>query len=178
MAVAFTFWIFNLVDITDVKQDEIGLRLQQILNRCVSTKGGIASASVRWAGQDDSISPAKFDVVVYLCELYNSMIRRAGGDNGEARRDLSANGLTTIGLAGGPVPEVYWDRGTLNETVIALFHEAAHAKSGQGHDTMNSDAGLNVLDARCNPNAVPNTADIKFFQKAILRPIGLRATTP
>ena len=178
MGVSFTMWIFNHVDISDVKQDEISnILTSNYLSKCRNKS--VTAATTRWAAQGATIAPGRFDAVVFLVSRpFGTPCQTVGGSMTRVRLNSDIRGLTVLGASGGPVAEVYWDRcARLFEVPDAIFHEAAHAKSGLD-DPMHQTPGVRTLSEKGSLTGNPSDADIRFFAKAILRPIPLRRAAP
>jgi hypothetical protein len=179
MAINFTMWIFNLVDISDAKQGEISVALNTLyLQKCRNKQ--ITTTTTRWAARGESISPGRFDAVVFLVNgPHGSPCQSVGGNMSPARLNSDIHGLTILDATGGPVSEVYWDRcSRLYEVPDAIFHEAAHAKSDFSNDEMHFLPGVHTLSTKGSLTGKPSDADIKFFVKWIPRPITVRRTIP
>jgi hypothetical protein len=178
----FTLWVFELCGITDVKRLEIANTLNtHFLTPLV--RGRIRSASANVVAGDSTITPNRFDAVVFLTNIgfmgAGSIMRRAGISPVEAISNEQIKGLT-IGQSGATagVSEVYWNRCELLSAVCAsIFHEAGHLKF-RGNGAMHDQPGVLVLASHLGINPTPNNADFEVFRNAIPNAVALRTRVP
>ncbi|MGP0020921.1 MAG: hypothetical protein ACLPHP_20300 [Candidatus Sulfotelmatobacter sp.] len=146
------------------------------------------SSAVGTVATGSSISPAAFDAVVFLVrDPSQSLMPRVGATvPATVVNDPMVLGFTSIGQSGGPLAEVYWDRCfSNNEAAGAIFHEAAHAKSGLGNSmhtqtvgAPHGGPGLRVLSARGGKFPAPSGDDIDFYSNNIPKQITVRTQVP
>lgn len=150
----------------------------QIINGIylANCNAGIDYAYAKWVKPDLIISPNKFDAVVFMVnDVRDSLLKKIGGS---AQINPKALGTTLLGATGGGLAEVYWNRCLNNyETAGAIFHEAAHLKSGQ-IDSMHQASGVRVLKENGGQYEYPSWNDLEFYEAAIKRPITLRTNVP
>ena len=134
------------------------------------------------------ITPAQFDAVVFLVgDVGRSLAPKIGR---QVKPTTVSNplvlGTTYLGQPGGGLAEVYWDRCYNNEEAAgAIFHEAAHLKSGLD-DPMHTwkspvphgGPGLKVLSATGGKYPTPSWDDFEFYSSAITSQITVRTTIP
>ncbi len=178
----FTLWVFELCGITDVKRLEIANLLNtQFLTPLVG--GGISSARARVVAGDATITPGRFDAVVFLTNIgfqgSGSIMKRVGERPEEAIGNENVKGLTIKGSgATAGVAEAYWNRCELLTHVCAtIFHEAGHLKF-KGKGSMHDQPGVYVLASHTRNGSTPNDADIKVFKAAIPHVVALRTRVP
>lgn|SRR5579871_845733 len=189
LTIRHTLWVFN-AGVRSFRRttipEAINLLNALFLSNCVGNVGAnftIASAMGTQA-PGAPISPGPFDTVVFLVEdVANSVIaNRAGPLPARVLNRATTLGYTVIGQTGGPLSEVYWSRlFNTNEAAGAIFHEAAHAKSGMGdsmHDVKvggpHGGPGLKVLSAVGGKFPIPSWDDLEFYQNQIPKTITVR----
>jgi hypothetical protein len=136
-----------------------------------------------------TITPGAFDAVVFLVRDVTQSLpvtKLSQTLTPTTVTNSKVLGNTWLGLAGGDLAEVFWDRVYSNqEAANSIFHEAAHLKSGQG-DAMHTATvgaphggpGLKVLAAQGGGVINPSGDDFDFYMKAITSRITLRTKIP
>lgn len=159
------------------------------LSECKGNVGNFTiSSSVGTVASGSTITPAPFDATVFLVRdpSQSLMPRVRATVPANVVNDQMVLGFTSVGQSGGPLAEVYWDRCfNNNEAAGAIFHEAAHAKSGLG-DSMHTQTvgaphggpGLRVLSARGGKFPAPSGDDIDFYSNNIPKQINVRIQIP
>ncbi|GAC1420593.1 MAG: hypothetical protein NVSMB6_22300 [Burkholderiaceae bacterium] len=173
----FTLWLFDLVGLTDVKQNEISEILNgRFLGNCRDAR--IVSTRTKWAPTPQStIAPLKFDAVVFLVNNFRQSLLPIVGGARPAPGSESL-GTTALGASGGGMAEVYWKRCVnISEVCTSLFHEAAHLKSGKGGE-MHDAPGVRALAKKGSTAIHPSWSDLEFFTAAIKRPVQVRTKVP
>lgn len=131
-----------------------------------------------------TVPAANFDAVVFIIQERLHSFGPAVG--GSAATENNVAGRTFLGARGGDLAEVYWGQCVSNgEAAAAIFHEAAHLKSGQGNDMHTATVGaphggkgLRLLRASSFSD-VPSEDDLDFYRAAIARRIiPLRTSVP
>ncbi len=178
----FTLWVFEVCGITDVKRLEIANLLnKQFLTPLVG--GRIRRASARVVAGDATITPNRFDAVVFLTNIgfqgAGSIMKRTGVRPEEAIGNEAVKGLTVAqsGATAG-VAEVYWNRcELLTHVCAAIFHEAGHLKF-RGKGSMHDQPGVFILASHTRNGSTPNDADIRVFRAGIPNVVALRTRVP
>jgi hypothetical protein len=187
-----TLWVFD-TGLRDFRSktipDALSMLNGRFLSNCVGNVGTsfrIDSAAATTA-TGSTISPGRFDAVVFLVrDVDQSVGARIGGDLTQARNNRMILGNTFLGHPAGRLSEVYWDRCfNNNEAATAIFHEAAHAKSGLGgamHTARvgapHGGPGLRVLAEYGGGQVYPSEDDLDFYSDAITKPIVVRTQVP
>lgn len=146
-------------------------------------------AAIAQVATGTTITPGAFDAVVFLVRdvtqslpvtKLNQTLKPSTVTNSKVL------GNTWLGLSGGGLAEVFWDRLFSNqEAANSIFHEAAHLKSGLD-DAMHTATvgaphggpGLRVLAAQGGGVISPSGDDFDFYMKAITNRIALRTKIP
>ena len=193
MNIDHTLWVFDtIVGLRDHRNkslpDALKLLNGAYLSYCQgAVPGGSAHTIVSAIGKQvtgSQVSPSAFDAVVFLVkDPTQSFGPKIGGT---AANQADVLGRTFLGAAGGGLAEVYWDlcRGN-NELAAAIFHEAAHLKSGLGQQMHTATVGaphggpgLRVLRANGASFFAPSGDDCDFYSIAIPNRIALRTKPP
>lgn len=187
-----TLWVINASAryMGQKSLDTVMSRLNSLfLANCVGdVNANFAIGSATGTLAPPPITPAQFDAVVFLV---GDVSRSLGPKIGQQVRATTVRnplvlGTTFLSVPGGGLAEVYWDRCFNNEEAAgAIFHEAAHLKSGLD-DPMHTwkspvphgGAGLKVLSATGGKFPVPSWDDFEFYSSAITKQITVRTTIP
>ena len=134
------------------------------------------------------IVPAQFDAVVFLV---GDVGRSLGPRIGQQPKPTTVSnrlvlGSTFLGAPSGGLAEVYWDRCVNNEEVAgAIFHEAAHLKSGLDapmHNwkspTPHGGPGIKVLSATGGKFPIPSWDDFECYSSFIPNQVTMRTNIP
>ena len=180
--VAHVLWMYDLAgpDTEWKTRDQVIRMLYgNYLTNCTGRQYGIEYAVSTWVTSNTTIAAQKYDAVVFMIgDIKASLVKKLGGSIERARNNQKHLGTTLLGATGGGLAEIYWDRCFNSfEVAAAIFHEAAHLKSGQD-DTMHDAAGVRVLSAAGGQFQYPSWEDLEFYQAAIKRPITVRTKVP
>jgi hypothetical protein len=186
-----TIWLVD-TGLRDFRHKSIPETLGRIngifLSNCIGNVATdtIVSATARLAATVP-ITTARFDAVVFLVRnVAQSLAPRIGRSPTRALNDPSVLGTTFLGSPGGGLAEVYWERCfSDSEAASAIFHEAAHLKSGLGEamhiqkvGARHGGWGLRVLTEKGGAFPFPSEDDLDFYSSAITKPILLRSAVP
>jgi hypothetical protein len=192
MNIDHTLWVFDtIVGLRDFRNKSLPEVLNMLnleyLSNCVGVVPGgtdtiVSAVATRVNGA--LIAPGRFDAVVFLVKDATHSFGPKIGGSGPNSPDVL--GRTFLGASGGGLAEVYWDTCfSSKEMAAAIFHEAAHLKSGKGqemHDQTvgrpHGGPGLRVLRANGASFASPSGDDLDFYSVAITKTIALRTRIP
>jgi hypothetical protein len=159
---------------------------EQFLSNCLGdVEGGQFTCGSAIAVERSPITPTPYDAVVFLVNNVNVSVTAKLGANMQAIPG-NALGDTLLGAPGGGCAEVFWDRCFGDaEAARAIFHEAAHLKSGMANamhvavvGAPHGGPGLRVLSAPGGSFKFPSYDDLEFYQRAIPRRIQNRTQAP
>lgn len=188
-----TLWVFD-AGARDFRSktipEAIGLLNALFLPNCVGDVGVnfTINSAVATPVAGGPIAPGRFDAVVFLVrDVSHSLSAKIGAKlSANAQNNNMVLGSTFIGHPAGGLAEVFWDRCfNNNEAAGAIFHEAAHLKSGLA-DKMHTatvgaphgGSGLKVLSAIGGKHAIPSYDDLEFYSNAITNQITVRTQIP
>lgn len=158
------------------------------LSDCNGNVGNFKVTAVGTVATGSTISPGPFDAVVFLVrDAPQSLMPRVGA---AAPITVVSNrmvlGFTSLSLSVGPLSEVYWDGcNSNNEAAAAIFHEAAHAKSGLDNamhtatvGVPHGGPGLRALSALGGKSPLPSKDDLDFYSNVVPKQITVRNHVP
>ena len=145
----------------------------------------ITSAAAKLAASA-SIAPGRFDAVVFLVKDVSSSLRAVIPGVPLTPLGPAVTGNTVLRVSGGGLAKVYWNRCFNDKEVAwAIFHEAAHLKSGlagQMHTAVvgppHGGPGIRVLTAAGAGASSPSSDDFEFYMMAIAKQITVRTRIP
>jgi hypothetical protein len=187
-----TLWVINASARAMIFKslDVVISRLNNLfLANCVGdVNANFAIGAATGALATPPITPAPYDAVVFLV---GDVGRSLGPKIGQQVKPTTVSNPLVLGstfMAGSVagLAEVYWDRCINNEEAAgAIFHEAAHLKSGLA-DAMHTwksavphgGPGLKVLSATGGKFPTPSWDDFEFYSNAITKQITVRTNIP
>jgi len=180
MGVPHCLWMYDLAGPDTPPYKTRDAVIQQIYgNYLTNCTAGIDYAVATWVTGNSIIAPTRFDAVVFVVDdVGNSLVKKLGGSTVRAKNSSTVLGTTLLDVTGGGCAEVYWARCVnSHEAAGAIFHEAAHLKSGQD-EPMHRAPGVRVLSGKGGGYQYPSWGDLEFYEKAIKRKITVRDKVP